>query len=360
MRKTAEALALVCLAAACVRDRPKSHTVETLRVLRETVPTESRELVSIVGAIMVDDSTLAVIPHDRKRFALVRWSDGALRNVGRAGGGPGEFRTVMSIVRANGGTLVTLDPTQQRLSYWRADGGWVKDQTIPFVAVTTLWTTHFGITFKVGDTRSRELRFYAIADTSDAPILFRAAPMSRNPNAADTSCGYCAASMDGDGAFALGVQDTSYRILRFDSEGAQSATAVRVGIPLVRLQGAALDSSRAKWTAAVQELENIPQFNRIPSFKKSFREFAARQVFHHRFIPDGVHLSDGVLVAQRNVSIGDSAEVDVFDSSGRYRSTVRLPPTSRVLQVKGNRWLAVRDTIDGFSVLSEYRLLDGR
>jgi len=76
----------------------------------------------MVSAIVVDDSTIAVIDGSASEVRLFSRGGRHLQTFGRSGSGPGEFRGAVAIVRAPDGALIVAD-TRRTLQYFYRERG---------------------------------------------------------------------------------------------------------------------------------------------------------------------------------------------------------------------------------------------
>lgn len=76
---------------------------------------------NMVSAVIVDDSTIAVIDGTVSEIRLFARNGRHRQTFGREGSGPGEFRSAIAVVRAPDGALVVAD-SRRRLQYFYAKG----------------------------------------------------------------------------------------------------------------------------------------------------------------------------------------------------------------------------------------------
>ncbi len=84
------------------------------------------ELSRVTGAVRLSDGTIVVANTGTYELKFFDPSGRHLRNVGREGDGPGEFRFPASLWRSSGDTLHVWDPLQKRLSVFGSGGQLVR------------------------------------------------------------------------------------------------------------------------------------------------------------------------------------------------------------------------------------------
>ena len=87
----------------------------------------------VVGAVLVDDGSLAIADGGNYRIVLVSGDGNVIRVLGRRGGGPGEFEYLAKIFHGGGDTLVTYDSGRGRAAIWALESGETFDFRLPIL-----------------------------------------------------------------------------------------------------------------------------------------------------------------------------------------------------------------------------------
>jgi hypothetical protein len=113
---------LLCLTACTTRAVAQSPARYRLGPELARIDGELIQLTRILHATLLADQRLLVVDAPARRIRVFRGSNGArLPDIGRSGGGPGEFQSV-SALGASGDTLVVLDGRARRVTRYDNEG----------------------------------------------------------------------------------------------------------------------------------------------------------------------------------------------------------------------------------------------
>ena len=87
----------------------------------------------VVGAVLLNDGSLAIADGGNYRVVLVSGDGNVIRVLGRRGGGPGEFEYLARIFHGGGDTLVTYDGVRGRAAIWALESGETFDFRLPIL-----------------------------------------------------------------------------------------------------------------------------------------------------------------------------------------------------------------------------------
>lgn len=88
-------------------------------------------LSKVVAATRATDGGIAVADAAELRIGLFAASGQLLRFIGRSGGGPGEFRSLLGLWRCAGDSLFAWDPALNRMTVFSPDGGYAREIRFP-------------------------------------------------------------------------------------------------------------------------------------------------------------------------------------------------------------------------------------
>lgn len=296
------------------------------------------------------ESTLFASTMLGQELDLVRWDGTRQRTVARRGSGPGEVLGAAWLLRQDDSTLVSIDILQPRISWWTIAGD-LRHESHPEVPfITGAWSTRSGLVLRIA---RPTLTTFTWFDDAGRAAQNRAFAAERGSST--SSCGSCATAVGHDGSIAMAIADTSYRFLRIGPDGDTLPPVQRVGHPLVRFSRSQQDSLDVR----AQQIEAL--MDRVGADARTRARFRTRMYpeFLPRFMPRSVFLdSEERLWVQRQVTSGDSAEVDLFDSDADYVGTMRLPPGSTLRRVDAPRLLVSITDPQGRTTIAEFRLVD--
>lgn len=296
------------------------------------------------------ESTLFVSTLLGQQLDLIHWNGTRLRAVARKGNGPGEVQAAAWLLRRDDSTLVSVDILQPRISWWSVSGALRHEVTPELPFITGAWSTRAGLALRIARPTHTSFTWF---DDSGRVLLNRGFAAARNSST--TSCGSCATAVGADGSIAMAIADTSYRFLRVGPDGDTLPPVRRLGHPLVRFSPSQQDSLEVR----ARQIEAL--MDRVGADARTRARFRTRMYpeFLPRFMPRSVFLdSDERLWVQRQVTYGDSAEVDLFGADSDYLGTMRLPPGSTLRRVNASRLLVSIIDPRGMTTIAEFRLVD--
>lgn len=340
-------LALVSIACS---EPAVQHISLKVELLRNTPVTSEFALEEIADVEWVGDSTLFLSIDGGRELDLVRWDGILQRHVARTGQGPGEVLWAPWLLRRNDSTFVSIDLRQLRMSWWSASGNLVYESNFELPFIAGAWSTPKGIFLRAA--LSKEQWWYVWFNDSGSVVEkrgFTAEPISPN-----VTCSACAMAVSPHGSIAMGAADTSYRFLRTNSDGESLPVAGRPEVPRARFSASQQDS------LAGRALEIEALMDRVDADDRTRARFKTRMYpeFLLPFRARSVFLDEEEsLWVQRNVTGGDSAEVDLFDRQSAYLGTIRFAPGTILRRVQRGRVLVSHIDDEFRTTIAEYRLL---
>jgi hypothetical protein len=308
-------------------------------------PTTGSPVLSSVDAAWLVARDTVLIAADGGRLvaqsAGVGWDTLALQ-----GDGPGEVRGTLWVLATDGGTRVGVDASAHRVQHWAPSGRFAASFALAPATITGAWVMADAliVRYAVSPTEVRIVRYAMSGDSLGSVQLPAALPSSV------LGCGHCPAAVSASGRIAIAVSDTTYRIVEYDWAGQPVGQWERATVRLVDHDATEIDSLVRLWgmvQARVAEAGGTDVSGRIGAMQRYSR-------WHKRFLPRGLHFAGDCLLAQRTVARGDSAEVDVFDATRRFRGLLRMAPGSRLQQAQAQQLLTSHEEDDGrfsFSVI---------
>jgi hypothetical protein len=91
----------------------------------------AHEFYRVAGVVRLTDGTIVVANSGTSQLRYFAADGTTIRSVGREGAGPGEFRTLLSLHRLPGDSLLAYDPMNRRLTLLDAAGRHVRDVSLP-------------------------------------------------------------------------------------------------------------------------------------------------------------------------------------------------------------------------------------
>ena len=127
------AIAMIALAAPAAASAQSVWRVDAVPILDVSSNSKSGAVLfsRVTGATRLADGTIVVADLDDNTLHFFSAGGAPLRNVGRAGSGPGEFRRVTWLGRCGGDSLHVWDMLQRRMSVFAPNGGYVRQYAIP-------------------------------------------------------------------------------------------------------------------------------------------------------------------------------------------------------------------------------------
>ncbi len=303
-----------------------------------------------------------------------------LKDVGRAGGGPGEFRHVTWVGRCGGDSLHVWDMMQQRVSVFAPTGAYARQYAIP------------------SDTTSRATPFLTLACSSRGVIAYQAQPgmpktrpvvrdpahPTREERVIPTMADVFAATTTGQivrrlgersggavyviggGGFPLPLAATTYVAIAGDRifvGTADSTSTVVAYAPDGTPTTLKLDIPARPTTAAQRSRAATAMASMAPSSLRTLAEDSLRVAPMPATLPPYSGLfgdSDGVLWVELTVPGDLSTRLRAVDASGRTLGEVSLPPDVTVWEIGHDYLLGAYDDADDVPHLAMYRLHRGR
>jgi hypothetical protein len=292
------------------------------------------------------DGTILVVDALNKTVYRFRADGFFLDSIGRAGGGPGEFRHPLTIAAGPNGEIAVGDGAASSLTIWFGAGGNTSRTAVPGHLASTWWTRG-GLFLKAfplgaaGPPEEGKVLFYratpgaATAVTPVASVRYRR-DLQRHM-ATGLTCEYCPATVTPEGAPLVSDADpTAYRIVQVGPDGQPLRIWQRERLPPVPFTRTELEQIRAGMARVGQPFD--------PSR------------FRYRPRIAGIAMDDlGNLWVLRNVPDGKPPALDVFDPNGRFLTSLEVPPASRELKVRGNTVLLVGEGESGEPAVHVFR-----
>lgn len=316
-------------------------------VVRETADRTWLADEDVIDVLPVSDSSFVVSVQNGSELVLVNWRGERRAVIAGRGQGPGEVRGVAWLVGRGNAEFASVDVLLRRISWWNTSGQHLRDASLELPMITGVWEGKGRVVVRTIPGSSM-MHFSDVDDEGAAAFRFA---VSSHALASGASCGYCAAAVGIDGTVALAAADTSYTIYFLGARG-DSLTAVHVpGVPVIALAQQEVDSVAEVWRMVEGRI--LANGGRAASLSR-VRAAAAVSKFKKRFVPRSFLLdTEGILWAQRNVSRGDSAEVDLIDRRRGRIGVLRLAPGSEIRRVQGRRLIVVRSMEGGSSRVVE-------
>ena len=130
MRTSLIYLAILTVPHAIDAQRGPRVDLKPILDLSADAPSGAPQFSSVTSAIRFDDGTIVIADGDELALRFFDRSGKLVRAVGRAGGGPGEFRSLNWLGRCGGDSLFAWDAAQQRMSVFGANGTYVRQFTL--------------------------------------------------------------------------------------------------------------------------------------------------------------------------------------------------------------------------------------
>jgi hypothetical protein len=310
-----------------------------------------------IRSILLDSAGTLIVVDNRNRAVSEFDSTGTLvRQIGRLGGGPGEYREPYSVAWLNG-NLALLDPANTRLGLFDRGGGWITSWTVqPLTGgqVIRLYRTppgfyHFAYSRTATGARQFYVRYEAngprdtVLQTPRPTDLEPGIECHRSDKAISFFTNPFAATFLqiplGDGRVAVARSD-AYRIAFLGPQG--DTTMIIAG------NVAASPISDADWATSHAEWEKFRrEWPTAQCSRTSFNRPATKPVLNWLFL-------DGAGKLWAEVLTNEGTRYDVFDLDGHPVASVHgLPPSGGLdPSVTGTRaaFVVVDSTTDVQSV----------
>jgi hypothetical protein len=272
-----------------------------------------------------------------------------LRQIGRKGDGPGEFKVPIEIA-IRGDTLLAYASNQSRVSLWRADGKLIREWPVNFCCggnpkFDQDGTVMVGVLVRSrGADRQAAIRWSANGIVRDTVM----GPFQPSIHVWETSRGtftipfvaYQVGIFNSRDAYVSGRGDRySLAVARNGSDTAQI-----IELPGIRAatSAAAIDSAMARF-ARIPQLAGIAKRSDIPAEQPFFRALHVDE--------------DDNIWIERPGPDGRTASFDVVTVNGVFLGTIAVPPTQlQTLHLANGRLYASVEMPDGDRAIQVYRI----
>lgn len=304
-------------------------------LLHEIGTTGSSMEFGTIRSVLLDSRGRVYVLDPSNRTIQVFDSTGTfLRQVGRDGSGPGEYRMPYSIAWL-GDRLAVLDPGNARIGLFDSAGGWITSWPAPLITGGTFIRLHrtpprfwsYALRSTGGRPVGVFVRYAATGPVDTVPIVQRT-PGTANMRICrrpDQATSFFAAPF-GPGLISIptpqGTQavavTSTYRVAFVDSAGGDTVRALRRSVPPTPITDAEWDSANGEWAEFRREW---------PTADCDRGDFARPGVK-----PPVVSMfHDDVGRLWVELVTPDGPRYDLFDAQGRLLATVRgLPPSGGI------------------------------
>jgi hypothetical protein len=338
----------------------QSRSVGVLRLSFDTARV-AHEFSSIDGIRELPDGRVLVVDSRDRAVLVADFRTSRVRQVGRSGNGPGEYRAPLSIFAGPGDSSMVFDGGQSALLYidgsgvfgrqestasLSASGGGTMSRFIPRAVDSTAALYHTETAFRatpqgIGLADSVAIRRWTRSGPSSAPIAYVRVRSASDRGGAVGSGGTIPFvvgdqwAVSGDGRIAI-LRWDEYRVDFVLPDGTRSRGPV---LPYERVPVTA--EERAEWRRqrpAAAEPPRWPDF--LPPFLTRSAFFA----------------SDGLLWVARTVAAGAPASFDIIDQRGQRVRQVRLEAPGRLLGFGRSYAYVAQTDEDGLETLRRVRV----
>lgn len=296
---------------------------------------EDDYLFSQIQSIAVDDAENIYVLDEKEKRVMVFDNTGThLRTFGRAGQGPGEFRSPLTLGVTNRDEIV-IEDIRSHLSYFSTQGEYIRDLPTTKTAVMRVRLDSRGNIMGIVIMRDKDNPRYEIQKFDPEMNLLHALDSTPTPSSSNEGFNPFGGSIyyafDRDDRVVCGTPDR-YEIKIFDTTGKLAKKIVRDYDPV-----AITDEEKKE-----VEGEMPPDIKlEIPRFHNAFRWISTDDegriyVMTWERIPD----SEGYYY-------------DLFDAEGRYLA--KIPLEFRPSVIKKNKFYTVREDEDGFHIVKRYK-----
>jgi hypothetical protein len=344
---------LIALSSACQGSSDRTELTPTI----DAEPSRTIQLPEriagppIVDLDWVDTGSVVVVTDPGTSVYLIPWRGGDVQALGRKGEGPGELRMATAVAMIGTSIIAVLDGQLRKVSMWTRSGAWQKDVRLDAPFVHGMWATDSGLVVGA-QSASRSRTELLVVDTAESEArVIRRIEFGTDPSR--TSCPYCPIAVDADLGYVANVlNDTLYRVLRVSATGEALPPIERTGVERPMRTREELDSIESFRTKVVSQRKSAIEksalrkaFDGSPISPRKYRFVAGP-------IVDDAH---NIWIARSYVR-GMSAEVDVFDSAGKFLTTVRFPDGTRVFRARSGLILTSRNSESGEQYIQEFRV----
>lgn len=313
-----------------------------------TVPADQTVLGSIADMDLLPNGNILVL--DEQAHQIMEFArDGALvRTLGRDGQGPGEIRGASELEVTPDGQIWIVDYGNTRITRWGANGelmgsnllgevlgqpvGWPHELVINDAGVF-LKTSQFMPGEPVQVFRLHEdLR--GIADTLVVVVPTPEAP----------TCQFCPISIGPSGRVYSPKGDTASFVSELGRRGEQLSALHLEGVPAVKRSETEIDRLRnAAGRLSIPEGGSVPE----PTFSPFKSRFGRHAIGFD---------SDGDIWLAPKVAEGAPTVFYLFDSGGRFISSLRVNDYLTGFKIRGSHLLGIGETEIGEPVLRVYEI----
>lgn len=331
---------------------PNPLPAVTARLERAT-PTASQISDEVIEDVEpVSDSLLLVAVNRGREIWMIQWDGSRKQLVARGGRGPGEVEGAVWIARVGPNAFATVDILLRRVLLWDATGRNIGGWGYELPSVTGVWSAADRLILRATrDASSMELHEFSASGAALSSAKFVSG--SESPT---LSCRYCPAAVRQDGAVAMSVSDTSYRLIITNLQGDSSRLVDGPRVAALAMPARQLDSIARMWDSIGVRLRNrgapaaaIAQVEALA--KAPGRSFLRRIVSRTATFDER-----GRLYLQRTALPGDSVWVDEFSDTFAFTRSIALPPGSTIRRLYSNRIILTRMLDDGTTILEEYSM----
>ncbi len=297
--------------------------------------TEGDFLFSQIRWIAVDDAEHIYVLDSKEKHVLVFDGTGQLlRTFGRAGQGPGEFRSPLTIGLTNRDEIV-IEDFRSHLAYFSTDGEFIRNLPMTKTGVSRISLDSHGNILGIVIMRDKESPRYELQKFDPEMNPVHALDSTPTPSASNEGFipfkGSIYYTFDKDDRVVCGIPDR-YEIKIFDAEGNLAKKITRDYDPLEITEEEKKEAE-----------EETPQGIKlaIPKYHNAYQWIMTDdegRIF---------------VMTQERAPEGKGYCHDVFDSEGRYLA--KIPLEFRPFLIKKNKFYTVMENEDGFHLVKRYQ-----
>ena len=312
---------------------------------------EEIELHRVRAATELPDGTIAIADAGNTRVVIASASGQSLRQFGRAGSGPGDFRALLDLISV-GDTIVTYDAELRRVSRFLSDGTFLRSSQLPMVddRPVVLRAFESSSAFLVTSTSSHTEREGGLfidsvsvlrvgASGGATPLAREAWENSYQYRQESGTTTYSTPFLGRAMIFAAAgktviVPLAAAHVVMLRPDGRRS-TPVELGVARRPFDRALVDAYRDSLLTLIRDENTAARVNSV--FGSTFPTPRDRPFFEF-----GRAIGDQVWLRSFPVGNEPTSTWHVFDAKAeRYVARVTLPRTSRVLGGAGSRLIVL-------------------